>query len=65
MMPGARFQIKQVGNPNVFRAGWHQGHCEYLDNTQKIDRMSVGLDEFGYLYTGAAPQLPVVDFVEQ
>ena len=22
------------------------------------------LDEFGYLYTGAAPQLPVVDFLE-
>ncbi|KAF2633305.1 hypothetical protein BU25DRAFT_319509, partial [Macroventuria anomochaeta] len=65
-IPGTNLRLEYVRNPRVFRAGWHEGNCGYLDGIQKVNRyLVVRLGDFGYLSTGAAPQIPVINFVEQ
>ena len=64
LIPGTELRLEYVKNPHVFRANWQDGRCGYLD-IQRVDRMIVRLGAFGYLYKGTAPDIRVVDFVEQ
>lgn len=64
-IPGTDLRLRYVRNPRAFRAGWHEGRCGYLDGMQHFSRLAVPLGDYGYLFAGAVPEIPVVDFVEQ
>ncbi len=64
-IPGTDLRLEHVRDPEIFRSGWYPGQCGYLDGIQKIAKPDISLGDFGYLFAGAAPQIPVVNFLEQ
>jgi hypothetical protein len=65
IVPGTELRLELVKNPKVFRAGWNEGSCGYVDDVQTTGRNLVTRGKFGYLKTGATLNDVAVAFVER